>query len=496
MKNKKGFTLVEVLGVITILAALALIAVPTVDNIITKNREKMYQAQITTIKNSLKTWGDAYTEYLPEDGEDALVINLGTLKVMGFIDEDIKNPNTNLCFSNDMSLSISAVKQGYTYNIDEESGLDGNDDDCSVTVSNDLLYLLGNNTVVLQNGNEYKEPGFFAVDGNGEINTSSVTQIIKDKDGNVVSSIDASLNNKAPYTVTYTYGETVLTRTVNVFIGDPVGTQYLFDYTGEVQTKSLYPGTYKLEVWGAQGGYRSSIQYGGLGGYSNGELVLTTSTTIYVYTGGSGNTGGFNGGGIRLTYKGGGGASDIRIGVDSLYSRVIVAGGGGSDGSSSKVGMYGGGTIGGTTMESYGTGGYGGTQIGNSWITAVHSTNVTTQADAMASFGYGGNGIFYSSGYGGAGGGGWYGGSGAYPDTSADDDRGGGGGSGWIYTASTFTTWQTGNATDAAKWLLNSSYYLSNAQTVAGNASIPTHDGSGTMTGNSGNGYVKITKIA
>ena len=30
---------------------------------------------------------------------------------------------------------------------------------------------------------------------------------------------------------------------------------------------------------------------------------------------------------------------------------------------------------------------------------------------------------------------------------------------------------------------------------IAGNASMPTHGGQGTMTGNSGNGYAKITYI-
>lgn len=72
---------------------------------------------------------------------------------------------------------------------------------------------------------------------------------------------------------------------------------------------------------------------------------------MYIYVGGtpatnSSNrtavTGGFNGGGngynryYNSTYtygQGGGGATDIRIGTDSLYARVIVAGGGGGSAS-------------------------------------------------------------------------------------------------------------------------------------------------------------------
>ena len=144
-----------------------------------------------------------------------------------------------------------------------------------------------------------------------------------------------------------------------------------FDYTGAVQSVTLNAGTYTLECWGAQGGYRSSSSYGGAGGYSIGTLSLSSKTTLYIYVGGSGNSvtsanssgyypGGFNGGGYRNTYKGGGGATDIRIGTDSLYARVIVAGGGGSDGSSSQSGGYAGGTSGARGSFGYGSYGYGG----------------------------------------------------------------------------------------------------------------------------------------
>ena len=123
-------------------------------------------------------------------------------------------------------------------------------------------------------------------------------------------------------------------------------------YSGSSKTLILPTGSYKLECWGAQGGgWTNNI--GGNGGYSTGILTLTTDTTLYLYAGGQGyetlasagpEGGGFNGGGNgnwnggtlsgtgNLTGCGGGGASDIRIGTDSLYARVIVAGGGGGAG--------------------------------------------------------------------------------------------------------------------------------------------------------------------
>lgn len=248
-------------------------------------------------------------------------------------------------------------------------------------------------------------------------------------------------------------------------------------YSGTYKIITLPKGQYKLECWGAQGGYRNDSTQGGKGGYSVGTITLTTATTMYLYSGGAGNTGrangGFNGGGLRDSYNGGGGASDIRIAANNLQSRVIVAGGGGSDGAPSRTGMYGGGTSGGTATQGFGSGGGGGTQTAGG-----------AGGNNSGSFGIGGRGINYASGCGGAGGGGWYGGGGVYPDESGDDDRGGGGGSGFVWTGS--------NA--PSSYRLGSQYYLSNANTIAGNTSFigPTGEAE---TGHSGNGYVRITVI-
>lgn len=270
-----------------------------------------------------------------------------------------------------------------------------------------------------------------------------------------------------------------------------------FDYTGSVQTATLTPGRYKLECWGAQGGYRSNSSYGGKGGYSTGTLTLTQKTTIYIYVGGSGNSvtsasnsiypGGFNGGGYRYNYKGGGGATDIRIGSASLYARVIVAGGGGSDGSPNYSGGYAGGVSG--TRGNFGCGsyGYGGSQTASySSLSAINSQGTTnSSSNCAAGFGFGGFGCYYASGYGGAGGGGWYGGQGTYPDGSGDDDGGGGGGSGYVYTSSSASNYPQG-------CLLNSSYYLSDASNLSGNESFKSPSGT-TETGHSDNGYCRIT---
>lgn len=264
----------------------------------------------------------------------------------------------------------------------------------------------------------------------------------------------------------------------NVYASIQNGDILDFDYTGSVHSITLPKGKYKLECWGAQGGYRSDAKYGGKGGYAVGILTLQEDTTIFVYVGGSGNTGGtsggFNGGGERDTHPGGGGATDIRVITDSLFARVIVAAGGGSDGASNKTGMHGGGLTGGSTSQSYGTGGGGASQTAGG--TGGNNNDGT--------FGKGGRGIARSGGFGGAGGGGWYGGGGAYPNWGADNDRGGGGGSSFLWTGL--------NAPSG--YLLTSKHYLASASTIAGSDTITSPSGT-TETGHSGDGYARITVI-
>lgn len=270
-------------------------------------------------------------------------------------------------------------------------------------------------------------------------------------------------------------------------------------YSGTYKSITLPKGTYKLECWGAQGGFsgtNSTPGVGGLGGYSQGNLILSQTTPVYLYSGGMGfNTltaeGGFNGGGGNHSNGSwiggsGGGASDIRISQNSLYARVIVAGGGGGGADwTSAQGGYGGGTSGGNG-STWSQGGIvmatgGSTTSGGAYGYYSNAENVSSSSsDMTGKFGSGGflsqsiTGNYEGSG----GGGGWYGGGyGSYVS--------GGGGSGYVYTSSTASNYPSG-------CLLNSSYYLTNASTTAGNSSFTSPTGS-TETGHSGNGYIRIT---
>lgn len=83
----------------------------------------------------------------------------------------------------------------------------------------------------------------------------------------------------------------------------------------------------------------------------------------------------------------------------------------------------------------------------------------------------------------GGGGGGFYGGG-----AGRENSGFGSGGSGYVYTSSTASNYPSG-------CLLNSLYYLTNAETKAGNTSFPSPTSNGNETGHSGNGYARITPI-
>jgi len=186
-----------------------------------------------------------------------------------------------------------------------------------------------------------------------------------------------------------------------------------FAFTGAEQSFVVpSTGTYKLEVWGAQGGAAGGGYAGGSGGYSYGNISLTAGQTIYIYVGGAGKatSGGaaFNGGGAGTCCgAGGGGGTDIRVGGNALANRVIVGGGGG----------------GGSRDVPSGPGGAGGGLLGGNGTTGTCTGLGGTQTSGYA-LGVGGSNLVDSAG----GGGGYWGGQ-AGCDPSGGS---GGGGSGYI----------------------------------------------------------------
>lgn len=160
---------------------------------------------------------------------------------------------------------------------------------------------------------------------------------------------------------------------------DPSATSFL--YTGAPQVYLVPKGTHflKVDACGAMGSGVSPV--GGLGGFISALFPVIEGSLLYVYVGGFGQDGGYNGGGrgdFGLTASGGGG-TDIRttFGGESGGSnltettRLVVAGGGGASLKGSRGGAGGGftGGQGSPVGSDHRYNGNGGNQIrgGQSW---------------------------------------------------------------------------------------------------------------------------------
>lgn len=304
-----------------------------------------------------------------------------------------------------------------------------------------------------------------------------------------------------------------------------------FDYTGSVQ-EFVVPkdGLYKIECWGASGGRSSGDFIHNNGAYTSGEITLKKGEKLYIYVGQEGIAGAikynssetsnakatFNGGGAGGTAGGpynngtlyyyhhgmsGGGATDIRLvsgdwdSFASLKSRIMVAAGGAGDSHD-----YSKPSAGGTLQGLIGDGIDGSeSESGNDWTSK--RGEVGTQTSGYA-FGKGGPGEdapkdFCHGQIG--GGGGYYGGTGS---KASDGDcylNAAGGGSSFISGYPGCNAIQESSTEANIIHTGQPNHYsgkiFTNSHMIDGASIMPNPQGDGTIIGNEGNGYARITYI-
>lgn len=395
--------------------------------------------------------------------QNAVNIKTGTI--------DVSMTSTQFVNSNQVVVDANSTKN-FDILITNNSGTDA---------KYNLYYTLSNN---LQNVDvNYTIKGDTPPDKNGAI-------ISKVGNDGYTRNISIYINNPNSSSVTVSFGvgaglsnkDLAIPNGANVLT--KAGTEFVYDYSGKEEVFVVpYSGIYNIEAWGAQGGGWYTSNEGGKGGYTSGNIYLKAGDKLYLNVGGVGTSscsdssvacpGGYNGGGDGTgdgqRGTGGGGATSIAYQsglLSTLESNkdkvLIVAGGGGGSGTSGVAGAGGGknGTDGYDSYNKTYTNGFTGTGASQTAPGyAIQNKSYT------GSFGKGSN--FYNSGYGGSGGGGGY-----YGGGGSDRGHGGaGGGSGYVSTS------------------------LNNAKTIAGTESIPSHDGKTTITGNNGNGYIKISAL-
>ena len=200
----KGFTLVELLGVIAVLILIFMLAIPAVNKVVNNSENTIYDVQINKILNSAYDYSLKNLSILPNKYQKNY-ITLSDLIYSGIIDP-VENPITNELFPDDYLISIENVgtkyrnrdkyakKNGnYLYKIEVEEmeeddyilnkpqiyleGLDRNNNSYTTRINQEGVFTLIDPTIYDKNGDEIED--------------ARVTQNIL-FDGDVVDSVDTS----------------------------------------------------------------------------------------------------------------------------------------------------------------------------------------------------------------------------------------------------------------------------------------------------------------
>ena len=110
MKNKKGFTLIEVIAVIVILGLIIVIAIPFFQGSLNTFREDFYTNIETNITTSAKNFFKDNRLFLPNRYLDSQKISLDTLLNEGYLSDEVVDYNGKKCDINDGY--VIAVKTG------------------------------------------------------------------------------------------------------------------------------------------------------------------------------------------------------------------------------------------------------------------------------------------------------------------------------------------------------------------------------------------------
>ncbi len=106
MKKNKGFTLVELIAVVTILALIAILVIPAIGKTIKDTKSDLYESQITALIDGMQNWAADHPKLLPAEPGEKVYVSLGELKLGNYVDMDIKNPKTDKYFNTKIRMSI------------------------------------------------------------------------------------------------------------------------------------------------------------------------------------------------------------------------------------------------------------------------------------------------------------------------------------------------------------------------------------------------------
>ena len=113
--NKKGFTLVEIIGVIAILGIVSVVGLVSVNSIIQKGKEEHYAAAEQNLKLSAESYAQTNRDNLPKNVGEKKKVTLRTLVENNYIEQVKDYHDKNCDLDNSYVQIFKYSKNGYSY---------------------------------------------------------------------------------------------------------------------------------------------------------------------------------------------------------------------------------------------------------------------------------------------------------------------------------------------------------------------------------------------
>lgn len=116
--KKNGFTLIELVAVVILLVAIALLTYPAITGMIDSSKEQAYNDQISIIKEAAHRWGIKNVNKLSET--EVTVVTINDLIIGGYIDKTengiLIDPRNNEEIKGCVTITYTSVFNQYEYN--------------------------------------------------------------------------------------------------------------------------------------------------------------------------------------------------------------------------------------------------------------------------------------------------------------------------------------------------------------------------------------------
>ena len=164
MKNRRGFTLVEVLIVVVIIGILLLIAVPSVQKYMVRGTDEYYSKLEETVMLSGRDYFNDYRALLPKEIGNVTVIELNELLDIGYI-EDVVDSKGNKCEAKVTAKKIGKNEYEYYSCLDCGDSYKSKEEVCGFSEDGNITVDTKNYRIAVdKEGYEIDQEGVYIVD--------------------------------------------------------------------------------------------------------------------------------------------------------------------------------------------------------------------------------------------------------------------------------------------------------------------------------------------